>query len=159
MPWTASSAYPHAFASSVDLGPTANLLSYSIFENVMWKATSGQVRLPYSIVEVCTDTSLQINRWRKNELGLAPTSLHKMSQRKVPFVYNVRRSRGLLFPFADAAYRSSRLPSFPVPTTTVIRYSSLDTGTSTRLKSGLLPLVSSTSSPKVRLLGSLPAQY
>ena len=34
MPWTSTSTYPHAFAASVDLGPTYNQLSYSIFDNV-----------------------------------------------------------------------------------------------------------------------------
>lgn len=35
----------------------------------MWKATAGQV-----------------NRFRKNILHLAPTSLHKMGQSRVPFI-------------------------------------------------------------------------
>ena len=52
MPWTSTSVYPHAFAANVDLGPTYNSLSYSLFDTVMWKATSGQV-----------------NKWRKNQLG------------------------------------------------------------------------------------------
>ncbi|KAK4704988.1 hypothetical protein P7C70_g1228, partial [Phenoliferia sp. Uapishka_3] len=71
MPWTSTATYPQAFAASVDLGPTYNLLSYSIFDNVIWKAMSGQ-----------------INRWRKNMLKIPPTSLHKMSQAKTPFIYN-----------------------------------------------------------------------
>ncbi|KAI5475042.1 hypothetical protein MNV49_002067 [Pseudohyphozyma bogoriensis] len=71
MPWTATSTYPQAFAASVDLGPTYNQLSYSMFDTIIWKATAGQV-----------------NRWRKNMMGLEPTNLHKMAQAKVPFVYN-----------------------------------------------------------------------
>ncbi|KAL8278984.1 hypothetical protein RQP46_008653 [Phenoliferia psychrophenolica] len=65
MPWTSTSTYPHAFAASVDLGPTYNQLSYSIFDNVIWKAMAGQ-----------------INRWRKNMLKIPPTTLHKLSQTK-----------------------------------------------------------------------------
>lgn len=52
MPWTTTSTYPQAFAAGVDLGPTYNQLSYTLFDSIIWKATAGQV-----------------NKWRKNELG------------------------------------------------------------------------------------------
>lgn len=71
MPWTKTTAYPQAFASGADLGPTYNSLSYSVFDKVYWTATSGQV-----------------NRWRKNTLHLKPTNLHNLSQAKTPFIYN-----------------------------------------------------------------------
>ncbi|KAK4046210.1 hypothetical protein OIV83_006242 [Microbotryomycetes sp. JL201] len=71
MPWTSTSAYPQAFAASVDLGAGYNLMSYSLFDSVIWKAMSGQV-----------------NKWRKNDLGLKPTTEKKMKASKVPFIYN-----------------------------------------------------------------------
>lgn len=71
MTWTSTSTYPQAFASSIDLGPTYNLLSYSLFDSLIWRAMSGQV-----------------NRWRKNTLGIPPTTLEKMQSYKVPFLYN-----------------------------------------------------------------------
>lgn len=71
MPWTSTSAYPQAFASGVDLGPGYNLMSYSLYDGIIWKATAGQV-----------------NRWRKKELGLKPTSEKKMRIAQVPFIYN-----------------------------------------------------------------------
>lgn len=52
MPWTTTSTYPQAFAAGVDLGPTYNQLSYTLYDSIIWKATAGQV-----------------NRWRKHELG------------------------------------------------------------------------------------------
>lgn len=45
--------------------------SYVMFDQVFWRAMSGQ-----------------INRWRRNVLGIGPTSLDKMEQHKVPFLYN-----------------------------------------------------------------------
>lgn len=67
MPWTSTSAYPQAFtAAGADLGPIYNQLSYSLFDTIYWKATAGQ-----------------INRWRKNTLGIKPTNLHKLSAAKV----------------------------------------------------------------------------
>ncbi|CAH7676336.1 expressed protein [Phakopsora pachyrhizi] len=72
MTWTSTSAYPQAFASSVDLGPSYNLLSYSMFDNLLWRAMAGQV-----------------NKWRKNVLTIPPTSLEKFCTFfKVPFLYN-----------------------------------------------------------------------
>ncbi|KNZ64026.1 uncharacterized protein VP01_10750g1, partial [Puccinia sorghi] len=60
-----------AFASNIDLGPSYNLLSYSLFDNLIWRAMAGQV-----------------NRWRKETLKIPSTSLEKMQAYKVPFVYN-----------------------------------------------------------------------
>ena len=42
-----------------------------MFDQVFWRGTSGQ-----------------INRWRRKVLGLNSTSLDKMEQHKVPFLYN-----------------------------------------------------------------------
>lgn len=71
MTWTSTSTYPQAFASNIDLGPSYNLLSYSLFDNLIWRAMAGQV-----------------NRWRKKTLKIPPTSLEKLQAYKVPFVYN-----------------------------------------------------------------------
>ncbi|EFP79618.2 hypothetical protein PGT21_034058 [Puccinia graminis f. sp. tritici] len=71
MTWTSTSTYPQAFASNIDLGPSYNLLSYSLFDNLIWRAMSGQV-----------------NRWRKQTLKIPSTSLEKMQPYKVPFLYN-----------------------------------------------------------------------
>lgn len=45
--------------------------SYVLFDQVFWRATAGQ-----------------INRWRRNTLGLPSTSLDKMEPHKIPFLYN-----------------------------------------------------------------------
>ncbi|CCU75791.1 UDP-glucosesterol glycosyltransferase [Blumeria hordei DH14] len=72
MPWTRTRAYPHAFAvPEHKMGGAYNYISYVMFDNVFWKAISGQV-----------------NRWRKKELGLHATNLEKMQPNKVPFLYN-----------------------------------------------------------------------
>ncbi len=42
-----------------------------MFDQVFWRATSGQ-----------------INRWRRNLLHLGATSLDKMEPHKIPFLYN-----------------------------------------------------------------------
>ena len=71
MPWTRTSTYPQAFAPMLDAGPAYNLLSYSLFDKLLWQASSGQV-----------------NKWRKRTLGLRSTSLEKLDQRQIPFLYN-----------------------------------------------------------------------
>ncbi|OJD37095.1 udp-glucose:sterol glycosyltransferase [Diplodia corticola] len=72
MPWTRTRAYPHAFAvQEKKMGGTYNFLSYVLFEEVFWKATSSQ-----------------INSWRRKTLKLAPTSLKKLQINKIPFMYN-----------------------------------------------------------------------
>jgi sterol 3beta-glucosyltransferase len=72
MPWTRTRTYPHAFAvPDVKMGGGYNYMTYTIFDNVFWKATAGQ-----------------INRWRKQHLGLRSTNLDKMQANKVPFLYN-----------------------------------------------------------------------
>ncbi|KAG9581747.1 UDP-Glycosyltransferase/glycogen phosphorylase, partial [Aureobasidium melanogenum] len=72
MPWTRTRAYPHAFGMQNNrMGGAYNYMTYVIFENIFWKATSGT-----------------INRWRKEELGLKATTMEKMQQDKVPFFYN-----------------------------------------------------------------------
>ncbi|KAF9519924.1 glycosyltransferase family 1 protein [Hydnum rufescens UP504] len=64
MPWTRTRAYPHAFA-------VPDRKTYVVFDQVFWRGTAGQ-----------------INRWRRNVLGLESTNLDKMEQHKVPFLYN-----------------------------------------------------------------------
>jgi len=72
MPWTRTRAYPHAFAvPEHKMGGAYNYFSYVMFDNIFWKAISGQV-----------------NRWRKTSLGLRSTNLAKMNPNKVPFLYN-----------------------------------------------------------------------
>ncbi|KZT36038.1 UDP-Glycosyltransferase/glycogen phosphorylase [Sistotremastrum suecicum HHB10207 ss-3] len=72
MPWTRTRAYPHAFAvPDRKMGGGYNYMTYVMFDQVFWRGTAGQ-----------------INRWRKNVLGLAPTNLDKLEQHKVPFLYN-----------------------------------------------------------------------
>jgi len=50
-------------------------MTYTIFDNLFWKATAGQ-----------------INRWRKRHLGLRSTNLDKLQVNKIPFLYNFSRS-------------------------------------------------------------------
>lgn len=72
MPWTRTRAYPHAFAvREKKMGGTYNFLTYVLFEEVFWKATSSQ-----------------INAWRKKTLKLPSTSLRKLQVNKIPFMYN-----------------------------------------------------------------------
>ena len=72
MPWTRTRTYPHAFAvPDVKMGGGYNYMTYTIFDNLFWKATAGQ-----------------INRWRKRHLGLRSTNLDKLQVNKVPFLYN-----------------------------------------------------------------------
>lgn len=71
MPWTRTRAYPHAFAvPEHKMGGAYNYFTYVMFDNVFWKAISGQV-----------------NRWRKT-IGLPRTNLDKLQPNKVPFLYN-----------------------------------------------------------------------
>ncbi|KAF8641000.1 hypothetical protein AX17_000645 [Amanita inopinata Kibby_2008] len=72
MTWTRTRAYPHAFAvPERKMGGSYNYMSYVMFDQVFWRATSGQ-----------------INRWRRNVLQLEGTSLDKMEPHKIPFLYN-----------------------------------------------------------------------
>ncbi|CAL1696325.1 unnamed protein product [Somion occarium] len=72
MTWSRTRAYPHAFAvPEHKMGGNYNYMSYVVFDQVFWRATAGQ-----------------INRWRRNLLGLPSTSLDKMEPHKVPFLYN-----------------------------------------------------------------------
>ncbi|CDS01828.1 hypothetical protein [Sporisorium scitamineum] len=72
MPWTKTSAYPQAFSvPSIEMGPSYNSSSYTLFDQIMWVATSGQ-----------------INRWRKHMVGIGPTDMSKMDADSVPFIYN-----------------------------------------------------------------------
>ncbi|KAI0768591.1 hypothetical protein BD413DRAFT_563204 [Trametes elegans] len=72
MTWSRTRAYPHAFAvPEHKMGGNYNYMTYVLFDQVFWRGTSGQ-----------------INRWRRNTLGLPPTSLDKMEPHKIPFLYN-----------------------------------------------------------------------
>ncbi|OBZ79076.1 Sterol 3-beta-glucosyltransferase [Grifola frondosa] len=72
MTWSRTRAYPHAFAvPEHKMGGNYNYMSYVLFDQVFWRAISGQ-----------------INRWRRNTLGLQGTSLDKMEPHKIPFLYN-----------------------------------------------------------------------
>lgn len=46
-------------------------MTYTMFDQVFWRAISGQV-----------------NRWRKNVMGIESTTFDKLEQHKVPFLYN-----------------------------------------------------------------------
>lgn len=54
-----------------EMGPGFNYSTYVLYDNIIWKATAGQ-----------------INRWRKEHLGLPSTDMSEMSATKVPFLYN-----------------------------------------------------------------------
>lgn len=83
MPWTRTRAYPHAFiVPEQKMGGSYNYLTYVLFDNVFWKGISSQV-----------------NKWRKETLGLDRTNLDQMQQTKVPFLYNV--SPKVLIPPVD----------------------------------------------------------
>ncbi|KAK4699137.1 hypothetical protein P7C70_g7126, partial [Phenoliferia sp. Uapishka_3] len=72
MPWSRTRAYPHAFAvPDHKMGGAYNYMTYTMFDQIFWRATSGQ-----------------INRWRKKTLGLRSTTLDAMQQHKIPFLYN-----------------------------------------------------------------------
>lgn len=72
MPWTRTRAYPHAFITpEYKLGGTFNMSTYAMFEMVFWKGTANQ-----------------INKWRRAQLQLPATSLHKLQPNKVPFMYS-----------------------------------------------------------------------
>ncbi|KAJ7630514.1 glycosyltransferase family 1 protein [Roridomyces roridus] len=69
MTWTRTRAYPHAFAvPERKMGGGYNYMTYVMFDQIFWRAISGQ-----------------INRWRKNVLHLGSTSLDKMEPHKIPF--------------------------------------------------------------------------
>ncbi|KAF9901840.1 Sterol 3-beta-glucosyltransferase [Lobosporangium transversale] len=71
-PWTRTRAFPHPFAvPEHNLGRSYNYMTYVMIEQVFWKGISGQ-----------------INRWRKETLGLGPTSLEKMDAHHVPSLYS-----------------------------------------------------------------------
>lgn len=96
MPWTRTRAYPHAFAvPEVKMGGSYNYMvrqlvsalhhisltrdsqTYTMFDQVFWRATAAQ-----------------INRWRRKVLNIGPTSLEAMHQHRIPFLYNFRWASG-----------------------------------------------------------------
>ncbi|KAG0288961.1 Sterol 3-beta-glucosyltransferase [Linnemannia gamsii] len=71
-PWTRTRAFPHPFAvPEHNLGRGYNYMTHVMIEQVFWKGISGQV-----------------NKWRKDMLGLPPTSIEKMDAHKVPTLYS-----------------------------------------------------------------------
>ncbi|CAO3567499.1 unnamed protein product [Mortierella alpina] len=71
-PWTRTRAFPHPFAvAERNLGRGYNYMSYAMIEQVFWKGISGQV-----------------NKWRKERLGLDPTTMEKMDVQQVPCLYS-----------------------------------------------------------------------
>lgn len=73
MPWTRTRAYPHAFiVPDQKKGGGYNYLTHVLFENILWKGSSGQ-----------------INKWREETLKLSKTSLYQLQQNKAPFLYNI----------------------------------------------------------------------
>ncbi|KAG0373479.1 Sterol 3-beta-glucosyltransferase [Mortierella sp. AD032] len=71
-PWTRTRAFPHPFAvPEHNLGRGYNYMTHVMIEQVFWKGISGQV-----------------NKWRKDTLGLGPTSLEKMEAHRVPSLYS-----------------------------------------------------------------------
>ncbi|WVR05782.1 hypothetical protein IAU60_002807 [Kwoniella sp. DSM 27419] len=72
MPWTRTRAYPHAFAvPEHKRGGSFNYMTYTMFDQVFWRAISGQV-----------------NRWRRKTLNIEPTTFDRLEQHKIPFLYN-----------------------------------------------------------------------
>ena len=83
MPWTRTRAYPDAFLTpDIKKGGSYNYMTYVLFDNLFWKGISSQV-----------------NKWRKVSLGLEKTNRTRMSQTKIPFMYNV--SPSVLVPPVD----------------------------------------------------------
>ncbi|KAG0265992.1 Sterol 3-beta-glucosyltransferase [Mortierella polycephala] len=71
-PWTRTRAFPHPFAvPERNLGRGYNYMTYVMIEQVFWKGISGQV-----------------NKWRKDTLGLGPSSLEKMATHTIPTLYS-----------------------------------------------------------------------
>lgn len=73
MPWTRTRAYPHAFiVPDKKKGGSYNYITHLMFETVLWKGISGQV-----------------NKWRREQLGIPRTNLYRLSQYDIPFLYNI----------------------------------------------------------------------
>ncbi|KAG0316213.1 Sterol 3-beta-glucosyltransferase [Dissophora globulifera] len=71
-PWTRTRAFPHPFAvSERNFGGGYNYMTHAIIEQVFWKGISGQ-----------------INKWRRRQLSLPPTSLEKMEGHRAPSLYS-----------------------------------------------------------------------
>lgn len=73
MPWTRTRAYPHAFiVPDKKKGGSYNYITHLMFETVLWKGISSQV-----------------NKWRRELLGLPRTNLYRLAQYDIPFLYNI----------------------------------------------------------------------
>ncbi|KAI0789591.1 hypothetical protein C8Q75DRAFT_142849 [Abortiporus biennis] len=75
MPWSKTTQFPHPFISPPVETPRFNSISYVLFDNVLWAATSNQ-----------------INRWRREHLGIGPTEMTHLVQSKIPIIYNFSQS-------------------------------------------------------------------
>ncbi|KAH8104667.1 glycosyltransferase family 1 protein [Cristinia sonorae] len=71
MPWTKTTQFPHPFISPPVETPKFNSMSYVLFDNVFWAATSTQ-----------------INRWRTEHLHIPATDMSHLAQSKIPMIYN-----------------------------------------------------------------------
>ncbi|KAI0074052.1 UDP-Glycosyltransferase/glycogen phosphorylase, partial [Panus rudis PR-1116 ss-1] len=71
MPWTKTAEFPHPFISPPVETPRSNRISYILFDNVLWAATSTQV-----------------NRWRREVLHLDSIDMSHSAQAKIPIIYN-----------------------------------------------------------------------
>lgn len=56
-----------------------NSMSFVLFDNIFWVATSSQV-----------------NRWRKESLHLEPTTMSHTAQSKIPILYNFSSVSGTI---------------------------------------------------------------
>ncbi|KAF9542052.1 Sterol 3-beta-glucosyltransferase [Mortierella hygrophila] len=71
-PWTRTRSFPHPFAvAERNLGRGYNYMTFAMMDQVLWKGISRQ-----------------INKWRKNGLGLTPTTAEKMEAHRVPCLYS-----------------------------------------------------------------------
>lgn len=71
MPWTRTRSFPHPFATpDSPKGRLYNDMTYVMIDHVLWKATAYQV-----------------NRFRRQKLGLPATNWEKLEVYKVPFLY------------------------------------------------------------------------
>jgi len=71
MPWSKTTQFPHPFISPPVETPRFNSISYVLFDNIFWAATSTQ-----------------INRWRQDHLHIGPTVMSHLVQSKIPIMYN-----------------------------------------------------------------------
>ncbi|KAG7088460.1 hypothetical protein E1B28_012449 [Marasmius oreades] len=71
MPWSKTSDFPHPMLSPPVDSHILNSISHTLFNEVLWTATSGQ-----------------INRWRVKHLKVGPTDITNLAQSKIVHIYN-----------------------------------------------------------------------